>query len=108
MAERHLTTGIRKLDDTRVGEAASESWGVLSVPELRACGLSYQGIQRRERAGRLIRMYRGVYAVGHVGEARETAWMAAVKACGPASALSHLDAASSGGSSSETRITFPM
>jgi predicted transcriptional regulator of viral defense system len=47
---------------------------------------------RRERSGRLIRLYRGVYAVGHVNEAREAAWLAAVKACGPGAALSHLDA----------------
>jgi putative AbiEi antitoxin of type IV toxin-antitoxin system/uncharacterized protein DUF559 len=89
MADWHLTTGNRKSADIRLAELASEAWGVLSVEELRGCGLSYQGIQRRERAGRLIRLYPGVYAVGHVSEAPESAWLAAVKACGPGAALSH-------------------
>jgi hypothetical protein len=40
---------------------------------------------------RLIRLYRGVHAIGHVEKAREVAWLAAVKACGPGAALSHLD-----------------
>jgi hypothetical protein len=92
MAERHLSGAYRHLADTRLAGLAGEAWGVVSVPELRALGFDRSAIKRRERAGRLIRLYRGVYAVGHVGEARETAWMAAVKACGPGAALSHLDA----------------
>jgi predicted transcriptional regulator of viral defense system len=92
MAERHLSGAYRPLGDTRLAALASEAWGVVSVPELRALGFDRSAIKRRERAGRLIRLYRGVYAVGHVGEARETTWMAAVKACGPGAALSHLDA----------------
>jgi very-short-patch-repair endonuclease len=55
-------------------------------------GFDRSAIQRRERSGRLIRLYRGVYAVGHVSEAPEAEWLAAVKACGPGASLSHLDA----------------
>jgi Transcriptional regulator, AbiEi antitoxin/Protein of unknown function (DUF559) len=92
MAERHLSGLYRHLADTRLAALAGNAWGVVSVPELRALGLDRSAILRRERAGRLIRLYRSVYAVGHVGESRETAWMAAVKACGPSAALSHVDA----------------
>ena len=47
----------------------------------------------RVRAGRLHRLHRGVYAVGHSGIGREGRWMAAVLACGEGAVLSHRDAA---------------
>jgi very-short-patch-repair endonuclease len=50
-------------------------------------------VQRRVKCGRLVRLYRGVYAVGHVQRTRETRWIAAVMACGRGSVLSHRDAA---------------
>ena len=67
---------------------AAESWGVVSVEELQACGLTRNAIGRRLAAGRLHRVHRGVYAVGHLGLTPEGRWLAAVKACGPA-VLSH-------------------
>jgi very-short-patch-repair endonuclease len=50
-------------------------------------------VKRRVESGRLVRLYRGVFAVGHVQRTRETRWIAAVMACGPGAVLSHLDAA---------------
>jgi very-short-patch-repair endonuclease len=47
----------------------------------------------RVRSGRLIRLHRGVYAVGHVRLRREGHWLAAVLAVGPGAVLSHRDAA---------------
>jgi hypothetical protein len=44
-------------------------------------------------AGRLHRVHRGVYAVGHIGLTPEGRWLAAVKACGPVAALSHFSLA---------------
>lgn len=41
------------------------------------------------RAGRLVRLHRGVYSVGHDALRREGWWMAAVLACGAGAALSH-------------------
>jgi hypothetical protein len=72
---------------------AADSWGVLSVEELRACGLTDNAIGRRLAAGRLHRVHRGVYAVGHIGLTPEGRWLAAVKACGPVAALSHFSLA---------------
>jgi hypothetical protein len=46
------------------------------------------------RAGRLHRIHRGVYAVGHKRLSREGRLMAAALACGPGAVLSHATAAS--------------
>jgi very-short-patch-repair endonuclease len=75
--------------DTLVAAAAAQSRGVLSRVELRACGLTDEAIKVRVRSGRLHRVFRGVYAVGHAGLTPEGRWLAAVKACGPVAALSH-------------------
>ena len=50
-------------------------------------------IGERARRGRLIRLHRGVYAVGHAKLRREGHWIAAVLAVGPGAVLSHRDAA---------------
>jgi very-short-patch-repair endonuclease len=44
-------------------------------------GLSTSAISRRIQAGRLHRVYRGVYAVGHIAPSPRREWMAAVIAC---------------------------
>jgi predicted transcriptional regulator of viral defense system len=72
---------------------AAEQWGVLSVAELHACGLSKQAIARRVARGRLHPIHRGVYAVGHAGLSLEARFLAAVKACGETAVLSHGSAA---------------
>lgn len=71
---------------------AVEEWGVLSLDELAACGLSRKAVQRRARRGWLHRLHRGVYAVGHPNPPLEGLWLAAVKACGPWAWLSHYSA----------------
>ena len=68
-------------------------WGVISAAELRECGLSRDAIWKRVRSGRLHPVHRGVYAVGHAQLTPEGRFLAAVKACGPKSALSHFSAA---------------
>lgn len=72
---------------------AAEQWGVLSTEELRRCGLDAQAISVRARNGRLHRLHRGVYAVGHSNPSLEGRLLAAVKACGPDAVLSHVPAA---------------
>ena len=56
-------------------------------------GLGKGAIDRRVRRGRLHRLYRDVYAVGHVVTTLRANWMAAVLACGPGAVVSHFDAA---------------
>jgi predicted transcriptional regulator of viral defense system len=79
--------------DTLVAAAAANAMGVLSREELRSCGLTDEGIKVRLRTGRLHRLHRGVYAVGHTAVTREASWLAAVKACGPHAVLSHSSSA---------------
>jgi very-short-patch-repair endonuclease len=61
--------------------------------QLAAVGIRGSAITRRVAAGRLARVYPGVYAVGHVQDTPEARWIAAVMACGRGAVLSHLDAA---------------
>ena len=56
---------------------------MVTSAELRACGVTRKGIEIRLRNGRLHRIHRGVYAVGHANVSLEGRWLAAVKACGP-------------------------
>ena len=79
--------------DAAIGRIASEQHGVVSRQQLIAAGLSETGIARRVESGRLHRIHRGVYAVGHRGLSLEGRWMAAVLACGEGAALSHRSAA---------------
>jgi predicted transcriptional regulator of viral defense system len=50
-------------------------------------------VQRRIDTGHLLRLHRGVYAVGHAQLRPEGRWLAAVLAAGPGTALSHRSAA---------------
>ena len=79
--------------DVLVARRAAEQWGVLSLAELRACGLTRDGVWVRVRNGRLHPMHRGVYAVGHGNPPLEGCFLAAVKACGQGAVLSHVSAA---------------
>jgi very-short-patch-repair endonuclease len=79
--------------DIRVAQLAGRQWGVVSLDELRGFGLSYKTVEDRVRSGRLHRLHRGVYAVGHTSLAPEGRFLAAIKACGPQAVLSHFSAA---------------
>ncbi len=65
----------------------------MSAAELREIGFDEAAIRRRVLAGRLHRVYRGVYAVGHTIVSAEGRWLAAVMTCGDGAALSHRSAA---------------
>lgn len=83
-------------DDTRLAELAAIHHGVVGYRQLLELGYSRHAITRRAATGRLHRIHRGVYAVGHPKLSLTGRWMAAVLACGggprPA-VLSHHDAA---------------
>jgi very-short-patch-repair endonuclease len=73
--------------DAVVAQVARDQHGVVSRRQLRALGLSDDAIDRRVAAGRLHRLHRGVYAVGHTRLTGKGGWMAAVLACGDDAAL---------------------
>jgi very-short-patch-repair endonuclease len=76
-----------------VAELAERQWGVVSLVQVRAAGLGRGAVEKAVRGGRLHRLYRGVYAVGHARLGREGRWLAAVLACGEGAVLSHRSAA---------------
>jgi predicted transcriptional regulator of viral defense system len=79
--------------DGAIAELAERQHGVVGFEQLIALGLSRQSINRRIRAGRLHRVHRGVYAVGHRRLTQRGRWMAAVLAGGEDAVLSHRSAA---------------
>jgi very-short-patch-repair endonuclease len=79
--------------DVVIAQTAARQHGVVSFEQLLAAGVSASGISRRVSTGRLHRVFRGVYAVGHTRLSSEGRWMAAALACGKAASLSHRSAA---------------
>jgi len=79
--------------DGRIGELAERQHGVVARWQLEPLGVGKGSIEKRVRMGRLYRLHRGVFAVGHRALSREARWMAAVLACGPGAVLSHRSAA---------------
>ena len=87
--------GLRLTDsfDRLIAAVAASQRGYVARWQLLALGLDDNAIKYRLRTGRLIRVYPGVYAVGHVRTAPIDRASAAVLACGPGAVLSHLSAA---------------
>ena len=79
--------------DRRIAGLATRRDGVLERRDLTALGLSESAIDHRIRAGRLIRLYRGVYTVGHAALTELGRLRAALIAAGPHAVLSHWTAA---------------
>ena len=77
---------------TPLAQLATRQHGVVSRTQLIALGLSRQQIETLIAAGHLIRVHRGVYAVGHRRLSPRGRWMAAILACGEGARLSHRDA----------------
>jgi predicted transcriptional regulator of viral defense system len=92
--------------DARLARIAGRQHGVVAHRQLAALGIIGSALTRRVEAGRLQRLYRGVYAVGHLQQTREAKWIAAVMACGSGAVLSHLDAAALWGIYDSRRTTI--
>jgi Transcriptional regulator, AbiEi antitoxin len=68
---------------------AARQHGVVATRQLLTLGYSPTVIARLVRDGHLIRLHRGVYAVGHIRLSARGRWMAAALACGDDAVLSH-------------------
>jgi hypothetical protein len=79
--------------DRRIAVIAGRQHGVVTVEQLRAAGFGRTAISRRVQMGRLHRLHRGVYAVGHLSLTWRGRWLAAVLAAGDGAVLSHASAA---------------
>lgn len=89
---RHMDAKSATADE-RVAKVAAQQHGVVSISQLRDAGVTRNAVRRRVESGRLHRLHRGVYAVGHTGISRQGSWTAAAIACGKGAAVSHRSAA---------------
>ena len=78
--------------DRAVSALAGRQHGVIAIAQLLRLGLTKDGIRRRIESGFLHRLWRGVYAVGHLALTPRSRELAAVFACGPSALLSHRSA----------------
>jgi very-short-patch-repair endonuclease len=79
--------------DREIARIAASQHGVVTAEQLAEVGLGRSAISERTRRGRLHRLHRGVYAVGHRAPTHHGRWTAAVLACGEGAVLSHHSAA---------------
>src|SRR5215218_3590123 len=89
----HASTFVwHPLVSWRSRSSQTRQHGVVSLTQLRTLGLSKSAVSKRAATGRLHRIHRGVYAVGHPRLTASGHRMAAVLACGAHAALSHRSA----------------
>src|SRR3954447_26592788 len=79
--------------DRSIAALAARQYGLVTRAQLRTLGLSDTAVSKRAAAGRLHRVHRGVYAVGHRVLPARGAWMAATLEGGEGAVLSHTTAA---------------
>lgn len=79
--------------DRPLSELAKSQNGVVSLDQLRDIGLTQRAAEYRAGQGRLHRLYRGTYAVGHSSIGQFGELRAAVLACGDGAVISHGTAA---------------
>jgi len=77
----------------RLWKLAAAQHGVVSRKQMRALGMSGDMIDYAIGRGRLHRVFRGAYAVGHPHRSERSRLMAAVLACGKGAVISHRSAA---------------
>ncbi len=80
-------------DLQRFRNTVERQWGVITLGQLRALGWGEGAIRYAVARGRLVRLHRGVYAVGHTRLLKQGRWLAAVLASGEGAALSFASAA---------------
>ncbi len=88
--ERLDIRDLRNAPDARIARLAGRQHGIVSLNQLHVVGLDKHAIARRVSSGRLHRVGRGVYAVGHTALSREAQFLVAVLTAGRDAALSHL------------------
>jgi putative AbiEi antitoxin of type IV toxin-antitoxin system/transcriptional regulator with AbiEi antitoxin domain of type IV toxin-antitoxin system/uncharacterized protein DUF559 len=96
------------VDEAGLASLARRQRGYLTRQQLLDLGLGSEAIRYRVKAGRLIAVHTGVYAVGHVPISPPDRAYAAVLACGPDAVLSHGSAASLWGVDKRWRTPFEV
>jgi hypothetical protein len=91
LQDQNEPLGLRGTEE--IATIGAEQRRLIRSEQLKACGLGSGGIQRRVQTGRLFRLHRGVFALHPPPYDRFQRWLAAVYACGPGAAISHLQSA---------------
>jgi len=76
-----------------LAELAAAQHGIVSQRQLAELGYSEGAVARATRSGRLHRLYRGAYGVGHPAVSQHGRYLAAIHSCGEGALLSHESAA---------------
>jgi very-short-patch-repair endonuclease len=76
-----------------LAKLATAQHGIVSQRQLTELGYSEGAVARAVRSGRLHRLHRGVYGVGHLAISRQGRYLAGVLACGEGAMISHGSAA---------------
>jgi hypothetical protein len=92
-AERRATGADRRCFDVLLARLATSQDGVVGRAQIAVLGFSRREIEVLVRTRRLIRVHRGVYAVGHEALSDRGRMIAALLAAGPGAFLSHRTAA---------------
>lgn len=79
--------------DERLAALAADQHGVVRLTQARACGLSHQGVLRRQRAGRLVEVHPLVFRIAGAPDTHLAALRAAALAVEPDGVVSHRSAA---------------
>lgn len=95
--KKTITLSVDEAIDRKIAALARRQRGYVKRTQLLALGVSSQGIQRRIKLGRLIPVYAGVYAVGHLPTLPQDRAVGALLACGEDAVLSHSTAAAAWG-----------
>jgi very-short-patch-repair endonuclease len=90
-----LVSAMRKevRPHSELAALAARQHGVVSQRQLRELGYSEGAIARAVRGGRLHRLHRGAYGVGHPAVSQQGMYLAAVLSCGRGALISHFSAA---------------
>jgi predicted transcriptional regulator of viral defense system len=87
-------SSVQRCPDDALAALAVEQHAVFHLDQLCDLGPSARAVQHRAAAGRLYRIYQGVYALVPLElVSRDGRFLAAVLACGPGAVLSHRSAA---------------
>src|SRR5579872_575571 len=94
--------------ERQIAALAKRQRGYVTRPQLMELGLTEKAIRWRAKTGRLIVVYAGVYAVGHVPSLLQDQAMAALLACGTGAVLSHGTAATVWGIFKAWKLPFEV
>jgi Transcriptional regulator, AbiEi antitoxin/Protein of unknown function (DUF559) len=94
--------------DRRIAALAKRQRGYVTRPQLMHLGLGSEAIKYRLGAGRLLPVYAGVYAVGHLPMLPQDRAFGALLACGPGAVLSHGSAATVWGVFKQWEMPFEV